>query len=109
MMDRQMIIGILGQLPTEALLKALSVVAPGGGQGGDDGDMLGGLAMGEGNKIQSWGDRTVKYSGGKDRPGIADKKWADGGGEMNAESGREGQIDDGVDPTNIFLQTGGGV
>lgn len=106
MMDRQMIIGILGQMPTEQLLKALSVVAPGGG---DELGALGGLDVGGDNKIQPWSQRTVKYGGGKDRPGIADKKWAEGGGEMNAESGRTGEIDDGVDPTNIFLQTGGGV
>ncbi len=106
-MNREMLIGILGQMPTEQLLKALAVVAPGGG--GDELGALGGLEADGGNKIQSWGDRTIKYGGGKDRPGIADKKWAEGSGEMNAESGRTGQIDDGVDPTNIFLQTGGGV
>ncbi len=106
-MDRKMIIGILGQMPTEQLLKALAV-ASGAGDGADGGDPLEALAMdGGNNKIQSWGDRSVPYNGGGDRPAIADKKWAQGAGGQGAQP-REGQLDDGVDPTNIFLQTGGG-
>ncbi len=108
-MDRKMIIGILGQMPTEQLLKALAV-ASGGAEGAEGADPLDALAMdGGNNKIQSWGDRSVPYNGGGDRPSIADKKWAQGeGGVGGAMKPHMGQLDDGVDPTNIFLQTGGG-
>ena len=43
-MDRKMIIGILGQMPTEQLLKALAV-ASGASDGAEGGDPLDALAM----------------------------------------------------------------
>ncbi len=109
MMDRNTIIGILGQLPTDKLLKALSVV---GGTGGDQGgelDMLGALSMdGGNNRIQSWNERSVPYNGGGDRPALADKKWAQGeGGVGGAMKPHMGQIDDDIGESNVFLQTGG--
>ncbi len=108
MMDRQILLSVLGAMPTEKLLEALSVTGLVPKDGGAD--VIGALNVNDGgnNHIQSWNDRTVKYSGGADRPDIADKKWAEGSGEMNAQMPREGQMDDGVDPTNVFLQTGGG-
>ncbi len=110
-MDRNTLVTILGALPEDKLLKMLSVIglAPTGGEQGAD--FLGALDMdaAANNKIQPWNDRTVPYNGGTDRPAIADKKWAEGaGGVGQAMDPRLGQIDDGVDPTNIFLQTGGG-
>lgn len=113
MMDRSMIIGLLGQLPTESLLKALSVAAGGGGDPGAEPDMLRALSMGDDggapNKIQSWNDRMVPYKGGGDRPAIADKAWAEGmRGVGQAHNPHMGAIDDDVGESNIFLQTGGG-
>lgn len=109
MMDRNQIIGILGQLPTDKLLKALSVVGSDTG-GGDDLDMMGALSMdGGNNKIQSWNDRSVPYNGGGDRPAIADKKWAQGaGGVGEAQDPRMAEGLDDLGESNIFLQTGGG-
>lgn len=112
MMDRSLIVQILSALPQDKLMKALSVAAGDMASSSDMGpDVMGALDMGapSNNHIQSWNDRSVPYSGGADRPTIADKKWAEGaGGVGQAMNPRMGQIDDGVDPTNIFLQTGGG-
>lgn len=110
MMDRQMILGILGQLPDEVLMKALSVAS---GASQDQGaDPLAALSMeagGAANKIQSWNDRTVPYKGGGDRPSIADKAWAEGmNGVGQAQQPRDGEMLDDGGETNIFLQTGGG-
>lgn len=111
---RALLLQIVGQLPTDQLLKALAVAHGGelGGpeMGGDD-FLKAFSADGGGNsgsKIQSWNDRSVKI-GGSDRPSIADKKWAEGAGDVSkANNPRVGQVDDGVGQTNIFLQTGGG-
>lgn len=105
---KKLALALLSQMPEEKLLQALSVVgvtAPDG-----TGNMLAGLAIGddENNKIQSWNDRKVAM-GGEDRPAMVDKKWAEGAGDVSqAMPAKWGNIDDGVDPTNIFLQTGGG-
>lgn len=108
---RALALRILGEMPTTKLLEALALVqgaGPGVIPSGGDEFLQSTPAPGsERSAIQSWNARKVKM-GGSDRPAIADKKWAEGSGEIRAELPRTGQIDDGVDPTNIFLQTGGG-
>ncbi len=109
-MDRNALLQLVGKLPTEKLLELLSVsgAVP---QDAGGGEFLQALEMSPDgdNKITSWNDRTVDYSGGADRPAIADKKWAQGAGGVGmAQNPRMGELDDGIEPTNIFLQTGGG-
>lgn len=113
MIDRQSLVALLSGLPDDKLMKLLSVAVSGDSGGQQGPDFMGALGVDAGaqsnNHIVSWNDRSVPYSNGADRPAIADKKWAEGaGGVGQAQDPRMGQIDDGVDPTNIFLQTGGG-
>ncbi len=106
-MDRNMIMAIMGALPDDKLMKALSVAglkmaAPGGD--------LAGLAVDDpNNRIESWNERSIAYDGGGDRPALADKQWAKPS-ELQPQAPVQmgGQMDDGIGETNVFLQTGGG-
>lgn len=104
-MDREILIKMLGALPDQALLKAFSVVglAPQGGMGGDD--LMGAMAAPEDSKIQGWKERKVPYGGGRDRPPISDKTWADMTVKPQAQQmARGGALGGDMNP---FLQTGG--
>lgn len=98
-MDRNVLLKIIGALPDDKLIQALSVI---GLQPGDMGgfDPLQGMAADDG--IQSWNDREVPYGGGQDRPTLSDKAWA--AQPPNAQTPTPGGMLEGENP---FLQTGG--
>lgn len=105
-MNRDIAMKILGVLPDEMLMKALSVVTQSGGDDANGADFMSALDTTSGdNGITPWSQKTVNYAGGKDRPPMVDKEWAKP--DMNAQMplGADGMGADG----NEFLQSGGGV
>ncbi len=104
-MDRNVLVKILGSLSDDKLIQAMSVI---GIKPADIGfDPMQGMAADEsGSEIVPWNDRTVPYSGGADRPSLADKQWAmDELGNQEVLPSKGDQVL-GM-PNNPYLQTGG--
>lgn len=107
MIDRKSLLGILGMLPDDVLMKALSVA---GSQSPEASGLTGfeGLSVDDGsNSIVPWQDKTIKYDGGRDRPAMVDKMWAKSAADEATQGpgpvpGRNLETD-----SDIYLQTGG--
>lgn len=104
-MDASVLRKMLGVLPDDILMKALSVaIQPSGGDQGGGADFLSALSTGDdGDKIQSWNDRTIPMGDGSERPPMVDKAWAKP--KVNANQPVPGGTMTG-DMDN-YLQTGG--
>ncbi len=103
MIDRKVLLAIMGALPDEMLMKALSVTGLSAAGQDENGGLLDGLAAD--NKIDPWSAKEVTYGGGKDRPSIIDKMWAKPGLKNAQEPGDGGGLDQ---EANEFLQSGCG-
>ena len=100
MIDRKSMMGLLGALPDEMLMKALAVAgaaAPASGQTGFEG-----LSVDD-NKIEPWNEKVVPYGGGKDRPALVDKMWSKEEVSPHVMPTMESPMDGEDDP---YLQTG---
>jgi hypothetical protein len=110
MISREVMLGLLEQLPDDKLLAALAVAGGGGNApGGSDFDPVAAMSLDKGNSIVPWNKVQVEYGGGNDRPELTDRKWAKGKTHVEGKkTGNGPEFDMGEGEGNIFLQTGGG-